>query len=206
MSRRRLDLTGIDDVAFFEAVYRETYSRTLAYALRRTANDADAHDVVAETYMVAWRRIEDLRKADLPQAWMYGIAYKVLGNARRAGSRREALMAKAYRYSPVAEASVDPASLVENQHEINHVCTAMSGLSPRDQEILHLAAFEELDSSEIAEALSVPAPLVRSMLYRARRRLNHALQTPPPRREPAAGHKEDGGEHQTGSRQRYQSG
>lgn len=205
MSGHHTGWSGGDDAAFFEAVYRETYTSTLTYAMRRTTDEADAHDVVAETYTVAWRRITELREARLPQAWIYGIAYKVLSNHRRARTRREALTGKVRQQSGFTELPVDPVWSVEKRHELSEVCTALADLPQRDQEVLYLVAFEELDASEIAVVLSVPAPLVRSILYRARNRLNNALQSAA-RRGGANGHKDDDGEPRGGSRRRYRSG
>jgi len=81
---------GENAEADFEAIYRETYRKTLAYALRRTRAAQDAHDVVAETYIVAWRRLDQLLNAREPQAWLYAVAYRVLTNQRRSHRRRPA--------------------------------------------------------------------------------------------------------------------
>jgi RNA polymerase sigma-70 factor (ECF subfamily) len=42
----------------FRQLYEQHYRAILAYSLRRCRNDADAHDVVAETFLVAWRRLD----------------------------------------------------------------------------------------------------------------------------------------------------
>jgi len=44
----------------FCALYEWTRPRIIAYALRRTSSREDAADIVAETYEVAWRRLEDV--------------------------------------------------------------------------------------------------------------------------------------------------
>jgi len=43
----------------FTAIYEANYHRILGYALRRTSRD-DTADVVAETFLVAWRRLGDV--------------------------------------------------------------------------------------------------------------------------------------------------
>jgi RNA polymerase sigma-70 factor, ECF subfamily len=55
-----------------------------AYALRRASPDA-AQDVVADTFLVVWRRLEDVPADALP--WLYGIARRVLANQRRSADR-----------------------------------------------------------------------------------------------------------------------
>ena len=72
---------------FFETLYKQTYRKTLAYVLRRTVNAVDAHDVVAEIYLVAWRRLDVLRQVKEPQAWLYAVAYKALDGWCESGCR-----------------------------------------------------------------------------------------------------------------------
>lgn len=45
----------------FRVLYDGTRPRVLAYALRRTASPEDAADVVAETFAIAWRRLDVIR-------------------------------------------------------------------------------------------------------------------------------------------------
>jgi DNA-directed RNA polymerase specialized sigma24 family protein len=72
----------------FEGLFRENYPLVRAYALRRAAPEA-AQDVVADTFLVAWRRLEDVPDDALP--WLYGIARRVLANQRRSADRSAAL-------------------------------------------------------------------------------------------------------------------
>lgn len=169
-------------------IYRDTYRKTLAYALRRTRTAQDAHDVVAETYVVAWRRLDQLLDAQEPQAWLYGVAYRVLTNQRRSHRRRTSLVERVESQARLQENPVDPASLVVGRDEAATVAAAMRSLSSRDQEILRLVAFEELDHMEIAAALGIRQPLVRSVVYRARRRLDKALAREAPLRKDRSGH------------------
>jgi RNA polymerase sigma-70 factor (ECF subfamily) len=64
---------------------------------------------------------------------------------------------------------------VEANEALDRVLTALVTLSLRDQEVLRLAAFEELTNHEIATVLGIPLALVRSRLFRARRRLQNAF-------------------------------
>jgi hypothetical protein len=72
----------------FEDLFRENYGPVRDYALRRAAPDA-AQDAVAETFLVAWRRLDDVPDDGLP--WLYGVARRVLANQRRSASRGAAL-------------------------------------------------------------------------------------------------------------------
>jgi RNA polymerase sigma-70 factor, ECF subfamily len=69
----------------------------LAHALRRTDAGA-AHDAVAETFLVAWRRFDEVPRDPLP--WLYGVARRVLADQRRAGRRRASLQGRAGSVAP----------------------------------------------------------------------------------------------------------
>ena len=166
----------------FELIYRDTYQRTLAYVRRRAHGTIDADDVVAETYVVAWRRLDEFCNVEEPQAWLYAVAYRTLSNHRRSSSRQLNLADKV-RHASANELRLDPAWSIEKRDEYTRVVQAMERLPERDREVLRLAAYEELDHAAIGMVLGIRTPLVRTVLYRARRKLNSALESisPPPR-------------------------
>lgn len=91
--------------ARFERLYDAHYAPVLAYALRRSGRTV-AHDVAAETFLVAWRRLDDVPVDAAP--WLYGVARRVLANERRAEKRRAAL-AERMRVTPPPQPDTDPA-------------------------------------------------------------------------------------------------
>lgn len=58
----------------FRVVYDDNYELILGYALRRTDTADDAADVVADTFLVAWRRLDDVPKGEQARLWLYGTA------------------------------------------------------------------------------------------------------------------------------------
>lgn len=78
-------LTADERDAAFEALFQATYARVLSYA-RGMADAHDADDAVAETYAIAWRRLEAV-PLGVELGWLIGVTRRVLANARR-GRRR----------------------------------------------------------------------------------------------------------------------
>lgn len=152
----------------FERIVAEARLPLLAYARRRVQDPADAADVVAETYLVAWRRLDDVPDGDSARSWLFGVARRVLANHHR-GERRRLALADRLRATVV---EVLPAPQVE---EPALVVRALQQLSQGDQELLRLVAWEELTHEELALALGVSRPTVRVRLHRARRRLARVL-------------------------------
>lgn len=75
----------------FAALFERIHRPLLAYALRRVSDPADAADVVAETFLVAWRRLDDVPAGEAARPWLFGVARRVLANHYRGERRRDAL-------------------------------------------------------------------------------------------------------------------
>lgn len=153
------------------AVYQRHAPAVAAYVLRRTST-ADAPDVVSETFLVAWRRRDVVPAEPETLPWLYGVARNVLANHRRGDRRRTKLAAKLAVLFEDAE--IDPPS-VEHIEELSGVGRALRALSDDDAEILLLASWEALSSTEIGHVLDLPPGTARQRLHRARRRLRAQL-------------------------------
>ena len=145
----------------FTTLFENTHQALLAYAVRRVADPGDAADVVAETFLVAWRRLEDVPHGESARPWLFGVARRVLANLYR-GERRRTALADRLRAS---------LSEVVPAQDLAPVEVAMAALRPDDQELLRLVAWEELARDEIALVLGIPRATVRVRLHRARERL-----------------------------------
>jgi RNA polymerase sigma-70 factor (ECF subfamily) len=155
----------------FEAFYRATYPRVLAYS-RSMASREDADDAVAEAYAIAWRRQRDIpRGAEL--GWLIGVTRRVLANARR-GRRRAGALHALLDLQPQAPGP-DPADRVED----GDLRDALMALSPLDREAVLLTAWFELSSADAAQALGITPAAFRMRAARARRRLRSALNPTP---------------------------
>ena len=159
--------------ARFEALYAANHSLIFGYALRRTASPDDAADILAETFLTAWRRLDDLPAGDDARMWLYGVARRVLANYHRGERRRSALADRLHAELPGSYAPP------EFDDESARIAEAMRRLPPRQQELLALNAWEGLDCGEIATVLGCSRNAVRIRLFRARRRLSAELASAP---------------------------
>jgi RNA polymerase sigma factor (sigma-70 family) len=165
--------------ARFDRLYAEHCRAVLAYALRRAADSQDAADVVAETFLVAWRRLDDVPSAEAARLWLYGVARNAWANQQRSERRRERLTERLRRELPAALQAVPPPA-----PQTGAVRAALRRLGPEDQEILRLAGWEELMPGEIATVLGISQVAARSRLHRARHRLRAALNGMPEPTDP----------------------
>ena len=151
----------------FDALFTEHQRPVLAYAMRRTQTLADAEDVAAETFTIAWRKFDAIPTAE-PLPWLYAVARRVLANHHRGNGRRERLAAL-LRIEDVGT----PMRAGEDRDGPAFV--ALVTLSPADQELLRLVAWEELGNQQIAAVLGITANAVAIRLHRARARYADAL-------------------------------
>lgn len=155
-----MEAANVDARRAFRSLFESHYPHVEAYARRRCAEPADADDVVAETFAVAWRRADDIPGEPLP--WLYGVARKVLSNQRRSQRRRASLIERLRREPMDVETPADDGESVR---------VALSRLRPGDQEILRLAAWEELSHQEIGSVLGISPNAAAIRLHRARKQL-----------------------------------
>jgi RNA polymerase sigma-70 factor (ECF subfamily) len=145
----------------FREIYRRHRPAVAAYARRRVSADT-VDDVVAETFVVCWRKLERVPEEPLP--WLYAVARKTLANQRRAAARQTT--------PTVAETAMD-AVLFEGDRALG---AAFSRLSERDQEVLRLVAWEGLSLGEAATVLGCSPVACRVRFHRAKRRLAARLE------------------------------
>jgi len=150
----------------FEALFRDHAGRVYAYARRRTAPD-EAEDIVAETFLVAWRRLDDVPTESLP--WLLGVAHKVLANRWRATGRRLEFQRTLARTS---SSRPDPADEVQTKLD---VLAAIDRLPMAEREALTLSAWEGLTAAEASTVLGCTRATFAVRLHRARRRLMKEL-------------------------------
>ena len=158
-------------LARFDAIFTAHQRQVLAYAMRRSATAADAEDVTAETFTIAWRKLDAVPPEPLP--WLYAVARRVLANQRRGTGRRERLTAL-LRIEDV------PTPMRVGEDHDGPAVSALASLPPADQEVLRLVAWEELGNQEIAQVLGITANAVAIRLHRARARFAEALSNQRP--------------------------
>jgi RNA polymerase sigma factor (sigma-70 family) len=160
----RLDPTA----AAFDRLYGHCYPRVRAYVTRRVSRDR-VDDVVADTFLVAWRKFDVVPSGDAALLWLYRVAHRTIGQHRRTLFRRRRLGDRIAAL-PTREQD-DPSDVAVVDDDIRCVLAAAEHLNFRDAEVLRLASWEGLTNSEIATVLELSPNAVGQRLHRARRNL-----------------------------------
>jgi len=165
-------LSTADTERRYRVVFDRYHPDIYAYFKRRI--DADtAKDCTAETFLVAWRRIDKVPDGDEALRWLYRVARNVLRNEYRTKRRSRNLSARLGGNGGGSQPS--PETVIVRREEDEEVLQALQRLSTQDQEILLLSVWEELPPIEIAEIFGCTSHAVSQRLYRASGRLAKQL-------------------------------
>ncbi|HEX2368833.1 MAG TPA: sigma-70 family RNA polymerase sigma factor [Acidimicrobiia bacterium] len=151
----------------FDAVFKEHHGAIYRYCLRRLGR-SDAEDAASDVFAVAWRRLDEMPTGERSRAWLFGIAYRVVGNQYRSRRRRTSLASRLAALGTGRDRVVEEPSPVG---EVEMLLLALDGLSSADRELLRLSSWDGLTRSDIAYVVGIKENAVDQRLHRARSRL-----------------------------------
>jgi RNA polymerase sigma-70 factor (ECF subfamily) len=155
--------------ARFEWLFRQHYPEILRYAARRVDSQT-ALEVAAETFVVAWRRRDDV-PVDGARAWLYAVARRVLANELRSGDRRGRLIDRLQTVTTTSGAPPTASDLAQGVVDRDEVRALLGRLAAPAREALELVEWDGLSVAEAARVVGCSVGAFRVRLHRARRRL-----------------------------------
>ncbi|MEN8164258.1 MAG: RNA polymerase sigma factor [Acidobacteriota bacterium] len=158
--------SGVMDEAAFQVFYSQTARRMRAYLLRSLGDPSLADDLMQEAYLRLLRSGLKTEDEGHRKAYLFRIATNLV---------RDHFRRRRPEYEMPPDLPGDPGL----QNTVDHrsdVAVAMSGLAPRDRQMLWLAYVEGSSHQEIAKALGLKTASLKSMLSRARHRMADRLR------------------------------
>lgn len=160
------------------AVQQELYARTSARIYRLllglTRNEEDAADLLQDTYIRAFERIEQFHGHSSLGTWLYRIAINEARQRARRNRRHEEILRE--EAPPPAEAHRGDQDTADLRIDLD---AALARLPDEERTLILLRYFEELDYTRMAEVLERPPGTIASGLNRARRMLQEILGAAP---------------------------
>jgi RNA polymerase sigma-70 factor (ECF subfamily) len=145
----------------FERLWQDEMPRIFTYASRHVGR-ADAHDVAAETFTIAWRRWNDITEP--PFAWLLGVARHVVANHVRTLQRGRRLKDRVRLLNAVSGRSGEHLDLSTRLEALRR----LAALGEKEREALLLTAWDGLSTDEAATVLGISPAAVRKRISRAR--------------------------------------
>ena len=159
----------LEDWASFESEALPFHADLYRLAKWLLRNQAEAEDLVQETFVEALRSFHRFEQGTNCRAWLIKIMYHLLSKRRRESNR---LRVVGDVDEQIAE-TVAPAASGDLAGE--EVLNALKRLPQHYQEVVILSDVEDLNYKEIADALSIPIGTVMSRLSRGRSLLRSEL-------------------------------
>lgn len=161
----------------------ERHSRSVfRLAFRLTGREADAEDVVQETFLRAFRRIRRFESRSSFATWLYRIAvncsHDLLRQRPRAGSRQsldDPASAAAMELADTSTAA-DPLRELASRRIDERVRAAMRGLSDQERSAFVMRHFEGLSIDEIGGVLGLKTSAAKHSIFRAVQKLRRSLE------------------------------
>lgn len=153
----------------FDALYEMYRDQVACYCRRRTTPDR-VDDAVAEVFLTAWRRYDDVPTDDHEaMLWLYGVAHHVVGHQWRSTARLGRLRSKLASAGSHRSTSTEEGVVADD--EVRRVLAAAERLASKDVEVLRLVAWEQLSHADAGVVLGIEPNAVKQRLHRARRNL-----------------------------------
>ena len=159
----------------FNVLFRQTYQKVHALALRITGNEHDADDVVQDAYVRAYRGLARFREEAMFSTWLHRITANVASTyvGRRTRHRHQDLDD----VIDIADWQTDhnPELRAEASMTGARLANALAGLPQRLRSVVELRDIQGMSHREIAEELDITESAAKVRLHRARARLRERL-------------------------------
>lgn len=180
---KRQALWNVRDPKAFRALIERERERIYHVVYRIVKDDEEAVNVVQETFVQAFQRIDSFRGHSKLSTWLCGIAVNqarlYLRRARRYTMHGTDDLERLYATGAVRKGlnpmDVSPDTRMERNERISMVRRAIDQLPDKYRSIITLRDIQQLSTEETARALGIKEGTVRVQLHRARHALRRIL-------------------------------
>lgn len=174
------------DAAAFERLVEVWQDRLVTLFLHHTGDHATAEDLAQEVFLRVYRARVSYRPTAKFTTWIHTIANNVASDLRQRAYRRKergvpvsvsaSSSAIGLDHLAIAASGLLPARVADRVELQAVVQQALAGLNERQRMAVLLAKFEQCSHDEIAAAMGLSVPAVKSLLFRARDQLRAAIE------------------------------
>lgn len=152
-----------------------TYQRMIfSLALKMTADEDEAKDIVQETFIKAWQNIASYNDKYKMSTWLYTIASRLCLDRIKRNNRTTPMPQDEDFLKEYAD-DTDGHRIMENQQWISIIKVLVANLSPKQRLVFTLSHFEGLDPNEVKQITGLDVNKIKSNLYVARQTIREQL-------------------------------
>ena len=178
-----VELALAEDKDAFGEIVKRWERKIFALCFGMLGREEDARDAAQETFISAYRNLNNFRGEAKVSSWLHRIAVnQCLTRQRRAKVRGEQSLenenetAENAFFSPLSKS---PSRLAEQKERVEMIRRAVNALPTDLKQVIVMKEFEEMTFQEISEILDLPLSTVKSRLYTALKQLRMRLEKMP---------------------------
>ena len=159
----------------FEDIYKRLFKPVFAYIQSRVYNSAHAEDIAARTWQKIWDKQDqfDATKG-LPEQWIFTIARNEVNNHHRWQQLKQFFLLSEEEI--VASNEKTPFEQLSAQERTFYLLRALKKLEKREQDLLALKFYSQLNNRQIAQMTGISESNVGTLLHRALGKLRKILE------------------------------
>jgi RNA polymerase sigma-70 factor (ECF subfamily) len=178
-----VEMALAEDKDAFGEIVKRWERKIFALCFGMLGREEDARDAAQETFISAYRNLNNFRGEAKVSSWLHRIAVnQCLTRQRRAKVRGEQSLenenetAENAFFSPLSKS---PSRLAEQKERVEMIRRAVNALPTDLKQVIVMKEFEEMTFQEISEILDLPLSTVKSRLYTALKQLRMRLEKMP---------------------------
>jgi RNA polymerase sigma-70 factor (ECF subfamily) len=146
-------------------------------AFRMLGDDDQAKDVVQETMVTIWRKLEKIKTAEVYKTWMYRIVVNKCYDEMRKRKRSPEFVTDDQTWDLITNRiSESPSNVLENQETANIISVLTEKLSSKQKSVFVLSDLEGMSNDEISEITGISKTAVKANLYHARKSISEKIK------------------------------
>lgn len=161
------------DLRAFQELYGNYHPRLTRFLARMTESSALVEELVNDTMMVVWERLDNFKGESKLSTWIFAIAYRKAAKALKAKPLKKLDEKKETIEHLIYDATQESDLHGQKVHAL--LRDAMIKLSPDHRAVVDLVYFHDLGYREIAEIMDSPVDTVKTRMFYARRALKAIL-------------------------------
>ena len=178
-----VELAVGDEPDAFGEIMRRWERKIFALCFGMLTREDDARDAAQETFISAYRNLQNFRGEAKVSSWLHRIAVnQCLTKQRRVKTRAETFLDDEENSEErvfVAPPHQSPARQAEQSERLVHVRQAVKALPEELRQVIVMKEFEEMTFQEISDCLQLPLSTVKSRVYTALKQLRLKLERTP---------------------------
>ena len=164
----------------FEKLVERHEDKVYGLALRMMGNEADAEDVLQDTFLSAYKGLKNFKEKAAFSTWLYRLATNaaLMKLRKKKGDKSIPLDEQMAEFVPnpeIRDWSAAPDSILEGKELKEIMEQAIQSLPDMYRAVFLLKDVERLKNDEIASILNISVPAVKSRLHRARLHLRKLI-------------------------------